>query len=157
MIRSFAEAIATMEGFYKPGSIAARNNNPGNLRSWGTLPTRDGYAVFPTAAAGWGALEKQVARNIGRGLTLEEFFGGKAGVYAGYAPALDRNDPIRYARFVGKRLGVDISTRLDTLTLQASPPRPRKARGRRSRPSSSTKGAASPSRSLLPPPPRSAS
>lgn len=33
-------------------SLAERNNNPGNLRSWPNTPVAKGYAVFPTLLAG---------------------------------------------------------------------------------------------------------
>lgn len=102
-----AQAIARFEGYFISGSIAQRNNNPGNLRSWGSLPVRDGYAVFPTAQAGWDALQSQIEMNISRGLNLYEFFGGKPGVYAGYAPSADRNDPMNYADTVAGWLGID--------------------------------------------------
>ena len=97
-----------MEGFYKPGTLAVINNNPGNLRQWGTLPTNKGYAVFPTEADGWRALRSQVRKNIDRGLTLREFFAGKPGVYSGYAPSADGNHPTQYAKFVSDRIGVPV-------------------------------------------------
>jgi len=105
---SIAQAIATYEGYYQPGSLAARNNNPGNLRSWGTAPVVDGYAQFDTAGDGWRALVRQVELNISRGLSLFEFFGGKPGVYSGYAPAADNNQPAAYAQYVAGRVGVPV-------------------------------------------------
>jgi hypothetical protein len=115
LVDKIAEAIARMEGFYKPGSLAQRNNNPGNLRSWGSRPVSGGYAVFETPEAGWAALKQQIRRNIDRGLNLLEFFGGKPGVYAGYSPAADKNDPVAYARFVAQRAGIDVTTPLKEL------------------------------------------
>jgi len=109
---SIAQAIATYEGYYQPGSLAARNNNPGNLRSWGTAPLVDGYARFDTPAAGWSALVRQIELNISRGLSLGEFFAGKPGVYSGYAPASDNNQPAAYAQFVARRVGVPVDTPL---------------------------------------------
>ena len=111
-IEDLAQSIARFEGYYTPGSLPQRNNNPGSLRSWGSLPTRDGYVVFPTPEAGWGALHRQVSLNIGRDLTLYEFFAGKPGVYPGYAPSADANDPGNYARTVAGWLGIDPSKRL---------------------------------------------
>ena len=108
LIDGIAESIAHMEGYYKPDTLAALNNNPGNLRIWGNLPTRKGYVVFPRAEDGWRALKLQVQRNIERGLTLREFFGGKPGVYSGYAPSADGNRPKEYAEFVGNRIGLSI-------------------------------------------------
>lgn len=104
-----------MEGFYEPGTISARNNNPGNLRSWGSRPIIGGFAQFETPEAGWAALIRQVQLNVGKGLTLEEFFGGKPGVYSGYAPSSDGNQPKQYAAFVAGRTGVDPDTPLTEL------------------------------------------
>ncbi|MET3132235.1 hypothetical protein AAKU55_002505, partial [Oxalobacteraceae bacterium GrIS 1.11] len=45
------------------GSNAARgirNNNPGNLRAWGDMPTKDGFAAFPTPEAGLRAMIKNL-------------------------------------------------------------------------------------------------
>ena len=116
LIDAIAAAIARMEGYYVSQSISQRNRNPGNLRSWGTLPTVGGYAKFDTDAAGWAALKRQVSRNIGRNLTLYEFFGGKPGVYPGYAPAADSNHPREYAEFVSRQVGCAPDVVLSTLT-----------------------------------------
>jgi hypothetical protein len=105
-VEDLAQAIARYEGFYRPGTLAQRNNNPGNLRSWGSYPVVNGFVRFPDEETGWTALRGQVAKNIDRGLSLEEFFGGKAGVYPGYAPAADNNRPLTYARTVANWLGI---------------------------------------------------
>lgn len=105
-IADMAEAIARMEGFYVRRSVAQRNNNPGNLRRWGSRPVRDGFAVFDTPEEGFAALRRQIELNISRGLTMREFFGGKPGVYPGYAPASDNNRPEHYARFVASQVGI---------------------------------------------------
>lgn len=102
LVALMAEAIAWYEGFYRAGepTVAKRNHNPGNLRSWGSRPVKDGFAVFPSAAEGFRALRHQIRKNLDeRGLSLREFFAG-AGDYPGYAPASDSNDPEAYARFV---------------------------------------------------------
>ena len=106
MVAAIAEAIAVNEGFYKPGAIAKRHRNPGNLRWWGGLPVERGFVVFPSEDAGWEALQHQVRKNIKRGLSLLEFFGGKTGIYPGYAPDEDGNNSTRYAQFVAKRVGI---------------------------------------------------
>ena len=126
-----AQAIATMEGYYKPDTIAQRNNNPGNLRTWGSRPIVNGYAYFDTPEQGWEALKRQVERNIRRGLNLQEFFAGQRdaqgnvipGGYSGYAPAADKNNPTGYAAFVAKRIGVPLDQPLVQAT-GASPPLP---------------------------------
>jgi len=50
-----ARAIAWCEGFYKKGTRAQRNHNPGNIK--GPLPRDDGgHTVFPSVIEGWNAL-----------------------------------------------------------------------------------------------------
>lgn len=103
-------AMAEFEGFYvattdpRYPTLAQRNNNPGNLRPVGAS---QGFRVFPTANDGWWALKNQVMLNINRGLTLDEFFLGKPGVYPGYSPLGDPgNDPAaieNYIAHVAKR------------------------------------------------------
>lgn len=140
LIRWFSVAVASMEGFFitpeqwramgrklpkdwKPGepiTVAQRNHNPGNLRSWGKRPIVAGYAYFETAEEGWTALKKQIKLNVygagtadvyslrSSGLTFREFFAGqlkpdgtlKKGGYPGYAPAVDANKPAQYAEYV---------------------------------------------------------
>lgn len=107
LVAHIAEAISHVEGFHrKELTIARRQNNPGNLRSWGKMPVKNGYACFPSLAAGWAALHAQVRKNLNRRLTLYQFFEGKPGVYAGYAPAADNNKPHRYAELVSKWVDV---------------------------------------------------
>jgi len=101
--------IAYFEGYFKPGSLAQRNRNPGNLRRWGDNPIVNGYAQFRTHEHGWEALFKQVSKNIDRDLTLLEFFAGKKGVYPGYAPAADRNNPVKYAEFISQKTGIPLA------------------------------------------------
>ncbi len=115
-IDDIAGAIARQEG-----TGCGANNNPGNLRTWGSLPVSRGFAVFPSCEAGWEALRHQVQRNVDRGLTLEEFFAGKMGVYAGYAPTADNNQPLIYARNVSTWTGLPLGVPLDQLGTQLSP------------------------------------
>lgn len=119
MVDRISRAIAYMEGFFAEGSRAAANKNPGNLRTWGSRPVRGGYAVFPRAEDGWKALRTQIRRNITRGLTLREFFAGKPGIYPGYAPASDRNNPDQYARYVAGQTGIPVDKPLNQV-LEAS-------------------------------------
>lgn len=112
LVARIAVAISEMEGYTKPGSVSERQNNPGNLRQWGATPRVGGYCAFPSPADGWAALRRQIAKNVGRGLTLVEFFGGKANVYPGFAPDADGNRSQHYAEFVGKRVGIPIDVPL---------------------------------------------
>ena len=113
LVNNLAQAIAKFEGYFNPeNTLAKRNNNPGNLRSWGSYPVSEGYAKFPDAETGWAALRRQVQLNINRGLNLYEFFAGKGGVYAGYAPSADSNNPTHYARTVAGWVGIDPTVKL---------------------------------------------
>ena len=125
LVSAIAAAITQMEGFY-PGSLAYRNNNPGNLSSGpGMTGTSGGFAVFPDLATGQAALENQIQLNIDRGLSLDTFFAGN-GDYPGYAPKCSDpkcagNDPTAYANFVGSQVGIDTSTPLSQLESDLSP------------------------------------
>jgi hypothetical protein len=125
LVTAMALAMATFEGFNTAGTLAQRNNNPGNLRAGpGAIGTdATGYAIFATVDAGWAALYNQIQLNINRGLNLLEFFAGKPGVYPGYAPAADQNQPERYAAFVASKVGIPSDVPLtDLQTSTASPP-----------------------------------
>jgi hypothetical protein len=114
LVIGIANAIAQMEGFNAPGTRPNVNNNPGDLISWSGVPTSNGFAQFPTPAAGWSALYQQVQLNINRGLTLNQFFAGEPGVYAGYAPSgSSGNNPQQYASFVAGQVGIDPNTPLN--------------------------------------------
>lgn len=108
-IAAYAKACGTEEGFFKSGkvpTIPQRLNNPLDLRSWKDnkgkpYPVVNGYAKFPDPETGWAAGRSQCRINIvKRQLTFREFFSGKRGVYAGFAPRADRNDPFGYANNV---------------------------------------------------------
>lgn len=60
---AIAEAIATAEGFYVPGSRPARNHNPGDMTEdlIGRATGRDGaFVVYETDADGWQNLYAQI-------------------------------------------------------------------------------------------------
>lgn len=108
--------IARMEGWNVSGSVAQRNRNPGNLRyagQSGAVGQNQGYAVFDSVEAGWAALERQIALDASRGLTLEEF------TYK-YAPPSE-NQTRDYLKFLTSELGVTASTPLNSLGIQAAP------------------------------------
>lgn len=107
IVREMAAAIARYEAGSKRAAISISHNNPGNLRTWGDYPVVNGFVKFPDWATGMQALREQVERNIERGLTPREFFAGKQGVYPGYAPRKDGNDPDAYASTVSKWLKID--------------------------------------------------
>lgn len=111
IVQDLAAAITRQEG------ANPAYNNPGNLRAGpgmvGTSP--NGIAIFPDYATGEAALENQIQLNINRGLTLSEFFGGKPGVYPGYAPAADANQPNVYTTNVSTWTGLPANVPLNSL------------------------------------------
>src|SRR5579864_2244084 len=116
---TLAQAIASMEGFFIPGTIASRNNNPGNLRAGaGQIGTdAKGYAIFPDLTTGWNALYRQISLDAGRGLNVGQFIGK-------YAPPSENNTS-NYLNYVTGQLGVSPDTQLVNLGAgdPANPPR----------------------------------
>jgi hypothetical protein len=113
---ALAAAIAQVESGGNPNALNFRNNNPGNLRSWGDTPMGEGgFAKFSTMEAGEQAMIHQIEKNIGRGLTLREMMSGKKGVYGGWAPKGDKNDPDAYANTLAKWLNIDPDVPLSQL------------------------------------------
>jgi hypothetical protein len=114
LIDNLAQAIATMEGFNVSGSVAQRNNNPGNLTaSPYATGNVNGYSVFPSADVGWQALDYQLQLYANRGLTLEQM----VNIYApsGNTPMTQGNDPNNYLNFLTSQLGVGPSTSISAL------------------------------------------
>jgi len=116
-VTSMANAIATEEGYGAPNSACTSINNPGCLRAGPgqTGTSAQGFAIFPDPATGYAALDNQIQTNINLGLNMDTFFAGKPGVYPGYAPSADSNNPTQYASFVASQLGVDPNTPLSQL------------------------------------------
>ena len=119
LVTSIANAISNMEGFTSGASgPAVRNNNPGNLMYAGQAGAigadAQGFAIFPSVAAGTQALDNQVQANINRGLTLQQFFCGGNG-YGGYAPDAGGNNCNNYANYVAGQTGISASTPLTSV------------------------------------------
>jgi hypothetical protein len=86
---TIAQTIQQVEGYY-PGTLAYRNNNPGNLvytsyyaQNYGAVPGDGGFAKFPDYGTGYAALQHQVQVDAGRGdsfydLTYSWLGSGKA-------------------------------------------------------------------------------
>lgn len=101
LAQSIAQAIQQQEGYGTPNAVTINaNNNPGALRTWPGMPTRNGFAVFPDYQTGFNALTTDVQTNINAGLSLSQFI-------SKYAPAADSNDPNSYTSFVSRQVGID--------------------------------------------------
>lgn len=115
---SIAQAIQTREGYY-PGSLAYRNNNPGNLvyaGQPGATPGAGGFAAFSSYSAGYSALENQINLDFTRGTDVN----GKpintvADLINSWAPPSE-NDTAGYIAAVSAQTGLDpdASLSLDT-------------------------------------------
>jgi hypothetical protein len=97
------------------GSLAARNNNPGNLRydghsQWQGMTGVDprGFVVFDTPANGQRALSIDIANQ-------QKLHGINtvAGLINKFAPSSDNNDPHSYAQTVARSLGVGVNDPID--------------------------------------------
>lgn len=89
----------------KSGSSSPRNN-PGNLRSWGNMPTSGGFAVFPSTESGLSAMGKQLQLYGKRGNDTI------AGIISKYAPSSENNTQA-YIDDVSKRTGFAPNQHLD--------------------------------------------
>ena len=107
-----AQWIAQMEGFNTPGTIAARNNNPGNLRydptQIGQENTVNGkFATFATPEDGWAALQRYIENKAASDVTLRQF------IYT-YAPPVE-NDTTNYLNYLSSKLGIGADSPLSVL------------------------------------------
>lgn len=105
-VEVLALAIQKKEGYF-PGSLAYRNNNPGNLR-YSSIQDgrRDGFAYFDTYEKGLQALKNQIiaaamgdSKYYNPEMTLLDFFNK-------YAPSSDNNNPENYFNFVIQETGL---------------------------------------------------
>ena len=117
-IIKWASTIQEFEG-WKPGSRSFRNNNPGNIRYIGqpsaTGKDDKGFCIFKTYQDGFNCL-CEILMNACTGkskvyypaMTLLQFF-------EKYAPSSDNNSPDNYAKFVAKRIGVEVNIKIKDL------------------------------------------
>lgn len=129
-LNALASAHQDHEGFIEPndknpkGSLAYRNNNPGNLRltsanasQYGAVAGDGGFARFPTYEAGFEALKGDLYAKLTGGSSHINYSANPTilDYIKVYAPSSDGNDPKGYASVVVramKQAGFDIS--LDT-------------------------------------------
>lgn len=127
LIDKISTAISQMEGFTISGTLAERNANPGNIRSWKQAngqpyPQYKGYVDFVQWAngdsakaleEGWRVLKKLVGQYIdGRYHNPPPSF---YQMFSTYAPASDANHPKQYAEFVAKACGTTADTVIQSL------------------------------------------
>ena len=92
-----------------PSAHGVRNNNPGNLRSWGNLP-RDaaGFAIFPSREAGLDAMVQNLrAQKTKHGLDTI------TGIVGRWAPQSDGNDTGKYVNSMVAQTGFGANQHLD--------------------------------------------
>ncbi len=137
-ISTLAATVQKVEGYYPPGtpnyptgSLAWRNNNPGNLRlagQPGASQGEGGYAKFPSYSAGYQALLNQInyqatpgyrspatGQVYPQGQNLSEFINT-------YAPAADSNNPSAYLATLVQATGYPADTLLSTVISGAAAP-----------------------------------
>jgi hypothetical protein len=96
------------------GSFSWRNNNPGNMKSgvpgFPSIGKNQDFAIFKTAADGEGAAFVNLQTPRYQVLTV-------GGAIAAWAPGSDGNDPVKYAAEVARWTGLDVGTRMSTLSV----------------------------------------
>lgn len=110
------------------GTIAWRFNNPGNLRPAGDTPilgaigvgktkSNNSFLIFKSYEEGR-LQKKKLLRRVYNQRTIYTMLTGIPDpkhpdrLIMGYAPALDRNDPLAYANAISKHTGLPITTKL---------------------------------------------
>jgi len=96
------------------GSVAWRNNTPGNIRKSpfarqnGAVGETDKWAVFPNEEAGLVAITKLLRSKSYRDLSISE-------AIHRWAPASDNNNPKSYSQRVSKMTGLPVNTKINNL------------------------------------------
>jgi hypothetical protein len=111
---TIAQSIQQVEGYY-PGTLAYRNNNPGNLvytsyyaQNYGAVQGDGGFSKFPDYDTGYSAMLHQIQVDSSRGdsiydLTYSWLGSGQGGDWQSYAETIANN------------LGVDPNTKVADL------------------------------------------
>lgn len=88
------------------GPKGLRNNNPGNLRSWGDAPIKNGFAVFKSAQEGLSAMAGNLLAYSRHGLDTVK------AIVSRWAPASE-NNTAAYISAVAKQIGAGASDHLN--------------------------------------------
>lgn len=114
------QAIAKQEGFDQPGTLAARNHNPGNIIGGtfanlnGAIGSAQGYAVFPDDETGWAALTALLSGPFYKGKTVEVAINRYCPPPNG-TELTDGNNPDAYVQHVCEWCGCTPQTIIDGL------------------------------------------
>jgi len=96
------------------GSVAWRNNNPGNIRksknsyNLGAIGETDKWAVFPDEESGLNAIVKLLRSKNYKNLSVSDAINR-------WAPSSDGNNPESYAHKVSKMTGLSANAKIDNL------------------------------------------
>lgn len=107
-VERIAKAIARAEGYYVPGSLPNRLNNPGSLKD----PVTGKLRSFATPEDGWNALKQQIRRMLaGTSLYYRPDYSllQVAQIYTG------GDKPYEWATIVARELGVTVDTPLQAV------------------------------------------
>lgn len=111
---TIAQTIQQVEGYY-PGSLAYRNNNPGNLvytsyyaSAYGATQGAGGYAAFPDYDTGYAAMQHQIQVDAARCDSIYDLTYSWLGHGTG-------GDATSYANSIADALGVTIGTKVQSL------------------------------------------
>lgn len=114
LVSSLSNAITRMENtnlsYNNPGGLVA---GPGSI---GTAP--NSIAIFPDAATGRAALERQVGIDVDRGWTLNEIVNSWAPICS--LPICKGNNPTQYSANVSSWTGLPQDVPLSTLNTDAT-------------------------------------
>ena len=118
-VNALAMAIQTQEG-YAPGTLAFRNNNPGNLvyaGQPGATQGAGGFAAFSSYNAGLSALQNQITLDAVRGSDVNgNPINTVSDLIGSWAPASDpRNNTPAYIASVAAQTGYDPDAPLSSL------------------------------------------
>ncbi len=116
-VDALTESWARAEGFFTPGTLAQRLNNPVNIHgNWpGVIGhTSTGEAIFSDPSAGWGAGESYVQQQAQAhpDWSLQNFFAKVLGSLSGTPVNNDQGNSNSEADFVSQQLGVNPTTNL---------------------------------------------
>lgn len=92
------------------GTRAWRNTNPGNIRGgYGAIGSAGGFAVYASESDGMQAIKTLLRSPSYNNLTI-------INAIKRYAPAADRNDPVRYANTISRQTGLNVNRTISSLS-----------------------------------------